>query len=193
MLAALEAAAIPVHDYPSRIVDRTARWFDVGQDGLGDFLHTVDAEAYERSMPTHEVLVGVAEHGLRLALGCALVEEAPCPAEMVVALAAARQQADYQRWGSVDCRLDANVAHPGCWTFADCAVEYAATIAAEDSNFDVWETTSGLGHERGAAGWDTSTPETGDAFDLAAEAHKTCVTERYGEGPDAHKALIIAR
>ena len=55
------------------------------------------------------------------------------------------------------------------------------------------ETTSGLGHERGAAGWDTSTPETGDAFDLAAEAHKTCVTERYGEGPDAHKALIIAR
>ena len=104
-----------------------------------------------------------------------------------------RQQADYEQWGHVDCGPYINAAHPGCATFADCANEYAAALAAQDAELDAWETAMALGHERGSAGWEEWTAAVDEAAQSTWATHESCIAERYGEGVDAYKALVLAR
>ena len=78
-------------------------------------------------------------------------------------------------------------------TFAACADEYALVLAAEDADLDAWETATGLGHEPGSAGWEEWTAATSETALSSWEDHETCIAERYGEGIDAYKALVLAR
>ena len=143
-------------------------------------------------MPVEPLIAGLLEHGPEYAYGCEIVEQRPCPVDVPVHLALDRQQADYEQWGHVDCRSDNNNTHPGCLTFADCADEYAAIHAADEASTDeASETAMSLGHEPGSAGWDEWTAVTNAAVDASWEAHATCVDDRYGNGTDAYKALVL--
>ena len=136
---------------------------------------------------------GLREHGLEYARGLRTCRTGTVPVDVVVQLALDRQQADYEQWGYTDCRLDVNAAHPGCLTFAECADEYAAVLAAQDAEMDAWETATALGHEPGSAGWEEWTAATSETALSSWEAHETCIAERYGEGIDAYEALVLAR
>ena len=120
--------------------------------------------------------------------------ESPTPLRHVVPhLIGLRQQADYEQWGHIDCRLHMNAAHPACTTFADCANEYALVLATRDADLDAQNTARALGHEPGSAGWEEWTATTNETALSSWEAHETCIDERYGEGADAYKALVLAR
>ena len=193
LLALFEQHA-PTDARPSRDLVRVAEQLEVDSDGLWSFLNLVVQESYERETPADVMVEGLREHGLEYATGCELVEQAPCPVDVVVQLALDRQQADYEQWGYTDCRLGANAAHPGCVTFAACADEYAVVLAARDADLDAWDTARALGHEPGSAGWEEWATVTNETAQSSREAHETCITERYGEGFDAaYKALVLAR
>ena len=192
LLAVFEQNA-PTDAIPSRDLVRVAEQLEVASDGLWSFLNLVVQESFERETPADVMVEGLREHGLEYATGCELVEQAPCPVDVVVQLALDRQQADYEQWGYTDCRLDANAAHPGCLTFAACADEYAVVLAAQDADLDAWETARALGHEPGSAGWEEWTAATNETAQSSWAAHETCIAERYGEGIDAYKALVLAR
>ena len=198
-LADLETARLLAHleqnasagAVPSRDLVRVAEQLEVGSDGLWSFVNLVSREGVERQMPVEPLVAGLQEHGLEYATGCELVEQRPCPVDVAVHLALDRQQADYEQWGHVDCRSDNNIAHPGCVTFAGCADEYAAALAAQDADSEASETARSLGHEPGGAGWDEWTAATNEAALSSWEVHETCVSERYGDGIDAYKALVL--
>ena len=139
------------------------------------------------------ILAGLSEHAYEYDGACEYVEGAACPLDVVVDLVSDRQQAEYEKWGHVDCLLDVNAAHPGCVTFADCASEYALALAAQDASNDDWATAEDLGHEVGSDGWEEWTAAGNEAADSTWEAHETCITERYGEGIEDYKALVLAR
>ena len=143
LLALFEQNA-PTDARPSRDLVRVAEQLEVDSDGLWSFLNLVVQESYERETPADVMVEGLREHGLEYATGCELVEQAPCPVDVVVQLALDRQQADYEQWGYTDCRLGANAAHPGCVTFAACADEYAVVLAARGRR------PRRLGHSEGA-------------------------------------------
>lgn len=165
----------------------------VDGNGLWGFLNLVAQEGTKRQLPAEPLAAGLFEHGIEYATGCELVEQAPCPVEVVVQLVLDRQQDDYEQWGHVDCHLDENTAHPGCVTFPDCADEYASVLAAQDADLDASETAMALGHERGSAGWAEWTAATNQAALSSWETHETCIGERYGDGIDAYKTLVLAR
>ena len=183
----------PADLFPSRDLVMAAEHLEIDGDGLWGFLDLVTQEGIDRQLPPEVLASGLSEHGLEYATSCELVEQRPCPVDVVVHLTLDRQQADYTQWGHVDCRSDNNIAHPGCLTFADCADEHAAALAAEDANFEASETARSLGHEPGSASWDEWTAATNEAALSSWEAHETCVSERYGDGMDAYKALVLER
>ena len=190
VLARFEQNA-PADAFPSRDLVMAARDLEVGGDRLWAFLDLVTQEGIDRQLPPEVLASGLREHGLEYATSCELVEQRPCPVDVAVLLTLDRQQADYEQWGHVDCRSDNNIAHPGCLTFADCADEYAAALAAQDADFGASETARSLGHEPGSASWDEWTAATNEAALSSREAHDTCVSERYGDGLDAYKALVL--
>ena len=165
----------------------------VTREGLADFIRTVTSEQSRRQLPPEVILAGLSEHVIDYRAACEYVEGAPCPLDVVLDLVADRQQADYEQWGHIDCGLYANDAHPGCVTFADCAGEYALALAAQDASNDDWATAEALGHEIGSAGWEEWTAAGNEAELVTWEAHEACVADRYGEGVDAFKALVLKR
>ena len=191
LLAVIEQNASTTDANPSRDIVRVAEQLKVDREGLWSFLNLVIQESIERQMPTDVTVEGLHEHGVEYAFGCELVEREPCPVDVVVELVLDRQQAEYEQFGRIDCRLRTNAAHPGCLTFADCAAEYAAVLEAQDTDLDAWETARVLGYEFGSAGWMELTAVTYETFESSWEAHETCITERYGI--DAYKALVLAR
>ena len=177
----------------SRDLVKAAQQMEVDRDGLWSFLNLVAQEGTERQMPVEQWGAALREHEPEYAEGCAIVERSPCPVEVVVGLVLDRQQADYRQWGHVDCRRSMNTAHPGCVTFADCADEFGWALAASVTNLDARETATALGHEPGSAGFEEWTALTGEAARSASEAHEACISERYGEGNDAYRALVLPR
>ena len=170
---------------------RVAEQLEVDSDGLRGFLNLVIQESIDRQVPVDVMASGLHEHGFEYAYGCELVEQTPCSVEVVVELTLDRQHSDYERWGDTDCRLDTNVAHPGCLTFPDCAAEYALVRATHEAEIEAWERARALGHEPGSAGWEEWTNAASEIAESSWEAHETCITERYGEGNDAYKALVL--
>ena len=191
LLAVIEQNASTTEANPSRDIVRVAEQLEVDSEGLWSFLNLVIQESIERQMPADVTVEGLHEHGVEYAFGCELVEREPCPVGVVVELVLDRQQAEYEQFGRIDCRLRTNATHPGCLTFAECAAEYAAVLEAQDTDLDAWETARTLGHEPGSAGWEEWTAATYETFESSWEAHETCITERYGI--DAYKALVLAR
>ena len=191
LLAVIEQNASTTEANPSRDIVRVAEQLEVDSDGLWSFLNLVIEESIERQMPADVAVEGLHEHGVEYAVGCELVKREPCPVDVVVELVLDRQQAEYEQFGRIDCRLRTNAAHPGCLTFAECAAEYAAVLEAQDTDLDALETAEALGHEPGSAGWEEWTAATYETFESSWEAHETCITERYGI--DAYKALVLAR
>ena len=193
LLAVFEQTA-PTDATPSRDLVRVAEQLEVGSDGLWSFLNLVVQESLERETPADVMVEGLREHGLEYAAGCELVEQAPCPVDVVVQLALDRQQADYEQWGFTDCRLDVNAAHPGCLTFAECADEYAAVLRCAGT--PKW--TPGRPRRR----WATSPVARAGRNGPPQPARRPCragrltrpaIAERYGEGIDAYEALVLAR
>ena len=193
LLAAWEDSDTAPHDDASRVLTQVADGLGVTREGLAGFVRSAAGEVYEREVPPAVILAGLSEHAYEYDGACELVEGASCPLEVVIEFVADRQQAEYEQWGHVDCGLEANAAHPGCVTFADCAGEYAVALAAQDASNDDWETAKALGHEPGSAGWEEWTAAGNDAVLSTWEAHESCIAERYGEGVDAFKALVLAR
>ena len=176
---------------PSTDLMVVAEQLEVDSDGLRGFLNLVIQESIDRQVPVDVMAAGLYEHGFEYAHGCEVVERAPCSVEVVVELTLDRQHSDYERWGYTDCRLDTNVAHPGCLTFPDCADEYAFVHAAQDAEIEAWERARALGHEPGSAGWEEWTGAVSGSAQSSWDAHASCVAERYGEGNDAYKALVL--
>lgn len=171
-----------------------ARNLGVTQEGLADFARTVTVEQQQRQLPPAVVLAGLSEHTIEYAYACQLVEGSPCPHNVVLDFVLDRQQAEFERWGHVDCRVNVNAAHPGCVTYADCADEYAVLVAALEASIDDSVTAESLGHEIGSDGWEEWTAVSSAAATAAQESHETCIDERYGEDPvEAMKALVLAR
>ena len=191
LLAAIEQSAPTTNVNPSRDVVRVAEQLEVDSEGLWSFLNLVVQESIERQMPADVTVEGLRVHGVEYAFGCELVEQEPCPVDVVVELVLDRQQGDYEQFGRIDCRLGTNAAHPACLAFADCAVEYAVVLDTHEAELDVWKTAEALGHEFGSAGWKEWTAATTGMAEWSWEAHETCITERYGVDP--HKALVLAR
>lgn len=192
LLAVFEQSA-PEDARPSTDLMRVAEQLGVDSDGLWGFLNLIIQESFDRQVPADVMASGLHEHGFEYAYGCELVEQTPCPVEAVVELTLDRQHSDYERWGHTDCRLDTNVAHPGCLTFPDCADAYALARSAHDAEIDAWERAQALGHEPGSAGWKEWTKTASETAESSWEAHESCISERYGEGEDAYKALVIGR
>ena len=193
-LATWEETDTEPHDASSHVLIVEARNLGVTRDGLADFLRTVTGEQQQRQLPPAVVLAGLSEHTIDYAYACELVEGSPCSHDVVLDFVLDRQQVEYERWGHVDCRVKANIAHPGCVTYADCADEYAVLIAALDASNEDWATAESLGHEVGSDGWEEWTAASDADAAVAEEAHETCIAERYGEDPvEAMKALVLAR
>ncbi|MCY3925858.1 MAG: hypothetical protein OXG52_10215 [bacterium] len=194
LLAAFEESDEEIDGDASRVLSQIGNGLGVGPEGLGDYLRVVSDEVLERRIPPGVVVAGLSEHGYEYAAACELVEGRPCPIDVVVRLVTARQQGDYDQWSHVDCRLDRNIAHPGCVTFADCAAEYALVIAADDAFLEATQTANDLGHDLGTDGWQNWTAEAADSADQASEAHERCIDERYGvDIIEAYKALVLTR
>ncbi len=192
LLAAWEESDTAPHDSASRTLSQIGSGLGATRAGFAAFARTVTNEVAERELPPAVVLAGLSEHAYEYDGACELVEGAACPLDVVVDLVGDRQQADYEQWGHVDCLADGNAAHPGCVTFADCASEYALVLAAQAASDDDWATADALGHEIGSDGWQEWTTAGNEAVNSAREAHETCITERYGEGTGAYKALVLA-
>ena len=197
LLAAWEEAAPSAG--AARVLGKVGAYqLGVTREGLADFVRTVASEQSRRQLPPAVILAGLSEHVIDYRAACEYVEGAPCPLDVVLDLVTTtsrsdRQQADYEQWGHIDCDLDANAAHPGCVPFADCAGEYALALAAQDASNDDWATAEALGHEIGSAGWEEWTAAGNEAELVTWEAHEACVADRYGEGVDAFKALMLKR
>ena len=174
-------------------LESVAEQLEVVDDGLWVFLKLVVQESDERQMPLDATVAGLSEHGIAYATGCEQVEQTRCPFGVVVQLALERQQADYERWGLVDCRLDTNAAHPGCVTFANCADEYASMLAAQDDAHDARQIATALGHEPDSGGWEEWTAAVNATAQTSREAHEVCIAENYGEGIDAYKTLVLTQ
>lgn len=193
-LVAWEEVDTAPHDDASRVLVGEADRLGVTREGLADFVRAVTGEQQQRQLPPAVVLAGLSEHTFDYSFACELVENSPCPHDVVIDLVLDRQQADYQQWGHVDCFAKANAAHPGCVTYSDCAGEYAVLLAALDESNADWATAEALGHEIGSDAWNEWTAASGETVDAAEEAHETCIDEHYGEDPiDAVKALVLNR
>lgn len=190
LLAEFEQAA-PPDARPSTDLVMVAEQLEVGGDGLRGFISLVFQKSVDRDVPLHVTAAGLREHGFEYSVGCELVGQVPCSVDMVVELTLDRQHSDYETWGYTNCRLDTNVAHPGCLTFPDCAEAYALVQTAHHDELRAWETARALGHEPGSAGWEKWTAHAGEAAQSSWEAHGTCVAERYGQGEEAYKALVL--
>jgi len=191
LLAVIEQSAPTTEANPSRDLVKVAEQLDVDSGGLRSFLDLVVEEGIERQMPADVAVAGLHKHGVEYAFGCELVEREPCPVDVVVELVLDRQQADFERFGRIDCRLGTNFAHPGCVTFADCAAEYSVVLDTHDAESDAWKTARALGYEPGSAGWEEWTAATTEMAERSWEGHETCVTERYGVEP--YLALVLAK
>ena len=73
-------------DSMSRRLVMAAEQMGVDSDGLRGFLNLVAQESTDRQMPVDPLVAGLLEHGFDYATGCELVEQAPCPPEVVVQL-----------------------------------------------------------------------------------------------------------
>ena len=78
-------------------------------------------------------------------------------------------------------------------TFPDCADEYAGVLASQDADMDAMHRATALGYEPGTAGWEKWTAATTETAQSSWDAHETCIAERYGEGLDIYKALVLER
>ena len=186
-----EAGGQHLHQSASRSFSFAAYSMDIPREGLAEFIETITYRQEAAGLPIAPAAAGIGEHFGDYEYGCWALEGVTCPVKVVADLTFARQRADFERWGHVDCGAVVNEAHPACLPFPDCAPEYAVRVATRDAANDAYWTAQDLGHEPGTAGFETWTADADAAEAAAFETHEACIASRYGEEP--FKALVAGR